>query len=102
MLHLRRLLTPRGIFSSVVRRLEMFHIHHATVIITDEVQLGGQFSPGLLGPTPTGLIPNHVATQPIQPPWPSADELKYQLPGVRIDGAFGNAASTAAHWSNPV
>jgi hypothetical protein len=51
-----REIRPRGIISTVLRRLEMFEVTLPNLfIVTQDVQLGGNLSPRLLGPTPANL-----------------------------------------------
>jgi hypothetical protein len=65
-----REIRPLGIFATVVRRLEMIHVPLPHLLdVTDAVQLGGIFSPTLVGPTPTGLARGMGVAPPA--PWPN-------------------------------
>jgi hypothetical protein len=57
-----RLITPFGVFASIIKHLEMFYIplHIPEMIATNNVRLGGIHSPNLLGPTPAALVPHNV------------------------------------------
>jgi hypothetical protein len=55
MLGLREI-RPHGIFATVVRRLQMLRVPTPNLlIVTNDVRLGGVYSPTLLGPTPAVL-----------------------------------------------
>lgn len=55
-----RAIRPLGIFPTVVRRLQMFRVPTPNLlIVTNDVQLGGMYSPTLLGPTPIFLAHGH-------------------------------------------
>jgi hypothetical protein len=70
MMNLRRL-QPLGIFPSVIKAIQMYHINVPTMIVTENIQLGGAYSPTLFGPTPIGLVPANVdAVEMVQPPDP--------------------------------
>ena len=76
-----RTIRPLGIFATVVRRLEMFHVPHPLVLVTtNSIRLGGIYSPTLVSPTPTGLAQGMGGAPPA--PWPNGpgDSLP---PGVR-------------------
>jgi hypothetical protein len=62
---------PLGIFPSVVKAIQMYHIYVPVMIVKENIQLGGAFSPTLFGPTPIGLVPANVdAVAMVQPPDP--------------------------------
>jgi hypothetical protein len=63
MMRLRTLIPP-GIFPTVVREIQMFHVLAAVLITTADIQLGGIYSPALSGPTPAGQVPPQVPSQP--------------------------------------
>jgi len=69
-----RAIAPVGIVPSVIGELQMFHINHPAMVVTDEMRLGGQHAPYAFGPTPVGLFPpglNHVQPGAAPPaPWP--------------------------------
>jgi hypothetical protein len=89
-----RALPPLGIFPSVVNAVQSFHIPILAMIATNNIRLGGQFSPLLLAPTPIGLVPQNVLHMPLEaPPHPLP-------PGVRAtaEAAYGpNWAQTTNH-----
>jgi len=66
-----RSIEPLGIFSTALTAIEMFRIEDQTMIATDLLRLGGQFSPHLFGTTPTNLIPNNIPSvpHPLDPDW---------------------------------
>jgi len=79
---------PKGILVSVVQCLQMFHIMEPHLfILTNDVGLGGVFSPTLIGLTPAALAqgmgvalpaPNqqrHQAHQPAGAPGPSNNAM---------------------------
>ncbi|KII91177.1 hypothetical protein PLICRDRAFT_27942 [Plicaturopsis crispa FD-325 SS-3] len=66
---------PRGIFASVLRRLQLFQIRADFCIVTDDVRLGGQFSPIPIGPTPAGLVPPGMGTPVPAAQWPPFGHL---------------------------
>ena len=71
-------LRPRGIIATVVRRLELFVVPWPQVmIVTNDMRLGGAFSPNLIGPTPAGLAQGMGAIPPAG--WPNGvgDELPF-------------------------
>lgn len=79
---------PRGVLATVLQRMEMFSIPHPhSFIVTNNLQLGGLYSPALLGPTPAGLSEGMGAPPP--PPWPNGpgDRLPF---GVRPGNASFN------------
>jgi hypothetical protein len=86
MLDLRQI-RPRGVLATVVRRLEMFHVPEPQLlIVTDDVRLGGIFSPIIVGPTPAGLSQGIGGAPPALWPNGPGDELPS---GVRdIDGSW--------------
>jgi virulence-associated protein VapD len=91
MLGLRTIL-PLGVIPSCLKGIEMFFISHPDVMVTTEnMQLGGLFSPNLIGPTPINLVPNGVPSAALlQPPIP--------LPvNVRNDPAAQLGANWATH-----
>ncbi|KAI0057552.1 hypothetical protein BV25DRAFT_1775473, partial [Artomyces pyxidatus] len=56
MLRLREL-DPSGIFPTIVKGLTMFSVPNRVIMdVTDEIQLGGVFSPELTGITPANRI----------------------------------------------
>ncbi|KAJ3859887.1 hypothetical protein EV359DRAFT_25261, partial [Lentinula novae-zelandiae] len=55
MVDLRRL-RPAGIFPSVIRRLHMSLMPTLILDVTNNIRLGGQSSPVLLGMTPRNLV----------------------------------------------
>lgn len=81
MLGLREI-RPRGIFATVVRCLQMFRVPTPNIlIVTNDVCLGGVYSPTLLGPTPAALA--HGMGMPhVQ--WPNG-------PGDRLPFGVRNA-----------
>jgi hypothetical protein len=54
-----------GVFASVLKALQMFYLPHPIMMLTNDLVLGGQYSPGPIGPTPRNLIPDHVAANPL-------------------------------------
>jgi len=72
---------PPGVFATVVRCLQMYHVPRRRVLmVTNRVQLGGVSSPTLLGPTPAALAQGMGHIPPA--PWPNGpgDRLPF---GVR-------------------
>lgn len=53
-----RQIDPPGIIPTVLRGLRMAYMPLAFMDVTDEVQLGGLYSPALLGMTPANLAIN--------------------------------------------
>ena len=90
---------PRGILATSVRALQMFRIPLEVMIVTDDVQLGGVYSPNLTGVTPRNLT--IAAAQPgHQMPhgWPAT---RAQLPkGTRYTGNFASSMN-GSNWSCP-
>jgi hypothetical protein len=62
---LLRNLEPLGIFASIIKAAQVFHIPHPVMIMANDVALDGQYSPAPIGPTPLNLIPDHVAANPL-------------------------------------
>jgi hypothetical protein len=60
-----RTIEPPGVFASVLKALQMFYLPHPIMMLTNDLALGGQYSPGPIGPTPRNLIPDHVAAHPL-------------------------------------
>ena len=60
-----RAIAPLGLFPSVLKACQMFFIPIPIMIATDELRLGGMYSPVLFGPTPAGLVPPHVPFAPM-------------------------------------
>lgn len=89
MLELRTIL-PLGVVPSCLKAIEMFFISNPDIMITTEdMQLGGVFSPHLIGPTPINLVPGGVPFIPLlQPPVP--------LP---VNVANNPAAQLGANWA---
>jgi hypothetical protein len=56
-----RAIAPLGFFPSVLKAIEMVHVPHPIMITTDQMILGGAYSPQLLGPTPANLVPVNIA-----------------------------------------
>ena len=84
---LMREIRPRGIFASVVRRLQMFRITQPHLfVVTNDIGLGGVFSPTLIGPTPAVLAQGMGVAPPA--PWPNGhgDRLPYGLRSIH--GSF--------------
>jgi hypothetical protein len=61
-------LEPLGVFPSVVRAVQLFHIWHVVAIGTGDISISGQYSPLLIGPTPAGLILPMVPGVALQAP----------------------------------
>jgi hypothetical protein len=79
MLYLRDI-HPQGILVTVVQHLQMFHIPLPNLFITtDNIQLGGIYSPTLIGLTPMGLSQGMGGAPP--PLWPNGigDELPFRV-----------------------
>jgi hypothetical protein len=61
---------PPGKFPSTLKGLKAHYIHDWILDVTDDLQLGGMYSPELEGPTPQGLVPpvvpSAVPQQPLQ------------------------------------
>ena len=60
-----RSILPLGVFSSVLKSIQLFYIPHPAMILTNNMILGGALSPLLIGPTPAGLVPPWVPAQPM-------------------------------------
>jgi hypothetical protein len=76
-----REIRPRGILATVVRRLQMHRVPTPHVfIVTNDIRLGGNLSPTLIGPTPALLTQGMGVVPP--PNWPNGpgDRLPF---GVR-------------------
>jgi len=56
-----RAIAPIGLLPSVLKAIQMFHIAQPIMVSTNQMILGGAYSPQLLGPTPTNLVPANVA-----------------------------------------
>lgn len=68
-----RSIAPAGVIPSILNKLQMFHIDVAAMVVTDDMRLGGQYSPYAFGPMPAGLFPqnlNHVQLGAPPNPWP--------------------------------
>ncbi|PPR05275.1 hypothetical protein CVT26_011440 [Gymnopilus dilepis] len=99
MVTLRRI-KPRGVLASTVRAMQMFRIPRDVFIVTQEIALGGAFSPGLIGPTPRMLAQNAaLPTRHMPPGWPANPG---ELPqGTRCQGHFMVTSSNGANWRRP-
>jgi hypothetical protein len=66
-----RTIEPLGVFATTVRDIRMFRIPILAMIATQDIRLGGQHSPHLLGQTPIALVPPHVPhnVDPMDPNW---------------------------------
>lgn len=64
MLALREL-APLGIFPTVLNHIQMFHVVHPIMCVTDGMVLGGEYCPQLVGPTPANLVPLNVLAVPM-------------------------------------
>jgi hypothetical protein len=60
-----RSIEPLGIFPTVLGALQMFYIPTPIMIVSDQVRLGGAFSPVPVAPTPIDLNPAFVAVVPL-------------------------------------
>jgi hypothetical protein len=60
-----RTVEPLGIFPSVLKAIQMFHIPLPIMITSEPMMLGGEYSPLLLAPTPLNLVPPAVPTAPL-------------------------------------
>ena len=84
-----RSIRPHGVFATVVRRLQMFRVPRRHVlVVTNQVRLGGIFSPNLLGPTPADLAVGIGHIPPANWPNNQGDRLP---PGVRQGPTSWNA-----------
>jgi len=75
-----RAIHPRGILATVLRCLEMFHIPDQNIfVVTNDIRLGGMFSPTLIGPTLAGLAQG-MGMAPLLP-WPNGpgDSLPFRV-----------------------
>jgi hypothetical protein len=60
-----RAVEPLGVFSSVVKAVQMFHIPLPIMIASEPIKLGGMYCPQLVSPTPLNLVPPGVPTAPL-------------------------------------
>lgn len=62
---------PPSKLESTIKGLSLHHVSDWVFNVTDEIQVGGAYSPRLRGPTPAGLVPPDVpAALPPLPWWP--------------------------------
>ncbi|KAL4070121.1 hypothetical protein V8B97DRAFT_2024140 [Scleroderma yunnanense] len=59
MLFLLRICPPSK-FQSTVKAIKIHHIANWAFDVTHDIQLGGEYSPHLKGPTPAGLVPANI------------------------------------------
>ena len=84
-----RSIRPHGVFATVVRRPQMFRVPRRHVlVVTNQVRLGGIFSPNLLGPTPADLAVGIGHIPPAN--WPNNRGGRLP-PGVRQGPTSWNA-----------
>ena len=89
-----RAIPPLGILPSVLKAIQMFYITLPDIMIaTDEMVLGGAYSPFLIGPTPANLVPGGVpAVQMNAAPNPLPLDVKYTASAY-------NSHNWAIHWA---
>ncbi|PCH36579.1 hypothetical protein WOLCODRAFT_20618 [Wolfiporia cocos MD-104 SS10] len=85
---LRELLPPDD-FATVARACQISHIQPIIMDITDDIRLGVQYSPALLGPTPASLVPDTV-------PHALMDHAPDPLP---LDVQPSHAATIGNNWA---
>lgn len=96
-----REIRPRGVLATSLREMQMFRIPLEIMIVTDQVRLGGVYSPRLIGVTPRNLA---LAGQPgnqMTHGWPAT---RAQLPaGTRHNGQYGQFLSSmnGLNWLRP-
>ena len=96
-----REIRPRGVLATSLREMQMFRIPLEIMIVTDQVRLGGVYSPRLIGVTPRNLA---LAGQPgnqMTHGWPATPA---QLPaGTRHNGQHGQFLSSmnGLNWLRP-
>lgn len=75
-----RALRPKGVLATTIRPLEMFAVP-VHLIVTNNISLGGAFSPDLVGPTPAGLAHDLGEVPPEHWPHGPGDSLPFGVRG---------------------